>query len=426
MARDRQHRHVCVLVLGDIGRSPRMQYHVQSLAEVLTSDMRVESKPLAAIVENPKIKIYGLAEAPILPSSWPRLAFLLYAPFKALFLAMQLLFTLLFTVPAMEAILMQNPPAIPVLPIAAVVSRCRGARLVVDWHNYGYTILALKTGTRHPLYNFAKFVETTFGPWGHRHLCVTHAMQRDLKDNWNIEPLFSHLTHRVLCAAVQERPDLSQRFGISHSDDAQSALTTREGSNYKRRAGRPALIVSSTSWTPDEDFGILFEALQGYEQAAQRDSSLPHVLCIITGKGPERARYEQLVQEQAWQKVAVMTVWLALEDYPKLLASADLGISLHTSSSGLDLPMKVVDMFGSGIPVCAVDFQCLSELVVHDENGAVFKNAQELSQQLQELLRAPDANTKLGQLKTHVQAFRRQGWSANWNQVARPLFELES
>ena len=55
--------------------------------------------------------------------------------------------------------------------------------------------------------------------------------------------------------------------------------------------------------------------------------------------------YEEKMQQLRLRHVAFRTLWLEAPDYPLLLGSADLGVCLHTSSSGLDLPMKVQSSF---------------------------------------------------------------------------------
>ncbi|QRV90942.1 hypothetical protein RhiJN_18960 [Ceratobasidium sp. AG-Ba] len=94
------------------------------------------------------------------------------------------------------------------------------------------------------------------------------------------------------------------------------------------REDRPALLVSSTSWTPDEDFSILLDALTKYEQRA-KSGGLPKLLALITGKGPQRNYYmtevARLEKHQNWEWVRCASVWLEPDDYPVLLGSADLG-----------------------------------------------------------------------------------------------------
>ncbi|KAH7697164.1 glycosyl transferase, partial [Aphelenchoides avenae] len=107
------------------------------------------------------------------------------------------------------------------------------------------------------------------------------------------------------------------------------------------RDNRPFLLVSSTSWTEDEDFGILLDAVEEYERVAKVrangivEERLPKLFVVITGKGPLKAFYMERVAKMntKLRNAHITSAWLAAEDYPRLLASADLGVCLHTSTS---------------------------------------------------------------------------------------------
>lgn len=107
-------------------------------------------------------------------------------------------------------------------------------------------------------------------------------------------------------------------------------------------------------------------------------------------------------------------------------------MSLHTSTSGLDLPMKVLDMFGSAVPVCAFRFPSLVELVQEGHNGLSFETSDELAQQLLRLLVRPNAAgpatatdtadstlRELQHLKTGASEI--SSWEENWNSVMLPV-----
>lgn len=84
------------------------------------------------------------------------------------------------------------------------------------------------------------------------------------------------------------------------------------------------LAVSSTSWTADEDFDLLLQALSYVEQQrAQSRSQQRPLKIIITGKGPMKDDFEASVAErsasESWRTVSVKTAWLESQDYPKLL-----------------------------------------------------------------------------------------------------------
>ncbi|ORY42979.1 glycosyl transferases group 1-domain-containing protein [Leucosporidium creatinivorum] len=458
-------KSVAIVVLGDIGRSPRMLYHATSFVERGYATHIVAyrgSTPPRELLESPHAHFVYLPTPLAFVSKLPKPLFLLLSPLKVVAAAVALLWALVARIDSPPRFMfVQNPPAIPTLPVVKLASFMRGSKVMIDWHNTGYSVLALRLGENHPVVKLAKWIETFWGQRAYAHLCVTEAMKealiRDAQLQGRTVVFHDRPPAHFRRQTDAEAHELFSRLETFASDPSLTdfvnpspsppftLFTTPEASGASFLPDHPALLVSATSWTADEDFSILLSALDLYNKAAtsyaagkgglkgsdERAARLPKVMVVITGKGAGKAAFEKEVErlEKGWSHVRVRTAWLALEDYPRLLGSADLGISLHASTSGVDLPMKVVDMFGCGLPVCALDFPCVGELVQDGINGRTFRSAQDLADQLVTLLRPfpsnPEELLKLrrGILEAEYGGEKWSTWDENWEKVVAPLLQ---
>ncbi|CAI5937344.1 unnamed protein product, partial [Closterium sp. NIES-65] len=403
-----------------------------------------------SVAEHPRIHLRLLGMP--FPSGLSRPLYLLLLPIKLIAQVLCFLWVLCVATPPPDFYLLQNPPTIPTFTVVRFAGLVRRASFVIDWHNFGFTLFGLRFGPAHPLVKIHKWYETTIARQAAAHICVTRAMQQELANNWDIRAtvLYDRPPAFFRPSTLEEMREVLGRIDQSLLDSCFSPPAPGT-TQWTLRPDRPALVVSSSSWTADEDFDVLLEGALMYDRrvaamagegefggegggegergaavgvplldckkadgisasavAAEAataaaaaagaagvggDSSsagsrkegegegerggavttgaagvgasggrlksgakFPTLAFIVTGKGALRSHYEAKMRRLRLRHVSFRTAWLAPEDYPRLLGSADLGVSLHTSSSGLDLPMKVVDMFGCGLPVCAISY----------------------------------------------------------------------
>ncbi|KAK8227564.1 beta-1,4-mannosyltransferase [Phyllosticta capitalensis] len=414
-------KRIQIVVLGDIGRSPRMQYHAMSLARHgYTVDIigYKESDIHPALDSDSKVHIVPI---PPWPRKWQtddRKLFVLMAPLKVIWQTWGLFAAMSYKTSPSRFVLVQNPPSIPTLLIARVACILRNTTFCIDWHNFGHSILALKLGPSHPLVRISHFYEYFVTKDAPINFTVTAAMARVLRENHDrtgVVPLYDRPpAHFQPCPSATARSEGFLSLATQQSwpvDFSSSPLS-------------PRVIVSSTSWTPDEDFSLLLTALSSYSAAA-KSNSLPPIIAIITGKGPQKEYYlSKITEMQGHGKlthVRILTAWLSIEDYARLLSYAHLGVSLHTSSSGVDLPMKVVDMFGAGLPVVGWDrFEAWSELVQEGMNGRGFGSAEALGDLLVELM---GDEKQMQKLREGAEKETQRRWNDEWEEKAGKIFE---
>ena len=163
-------------------------------------------------------------------------------------------------IPKPDLLLVQNPPSIPTLRCRGSPRGLRRARLVIDWHNLGYTILALRLGRRHVAVRLARWIEMVGGRMADAHLCVSRGFARIPGGPVRSEG-FAHASGagfiRSSCGCIYADQSASSREQIRRG-------TFSSGS----ASGTPApsaSLCARTSWTADEDFDLVIDAVRELE-----------------------------------------------------------------------------------------------------------------------------------------------------------------
>lgn len=93
---------------------------------------------------------------------------------------------------------MQNPPAIPTIPVCWFYCVLMRVQFTIDWHNYAHSLMALNLGKNHALVKLAKIIEIIFGRRASNNFCVTKAMKEDLRKRWSIKLVVPKLNKLIV------------------------------------------------------------------------------------------------------------------------------------------------------------------------------------------------------------------------------------
>ena len=437
--------NVAVLVVGDLNRSPRMLNHCMSLTDSFPQINEVSligyngGDIRSDISTNKKIKQYYICQGiNKFLRKLPKFLFIFVALIKIITQIFSLSW-ILFRIPKFRFLILQNPPGIPSMLICWIICKIRGSKFIIDWHNYGYTILKVNNRPKF-LVNLACRYEKYFGKKSDVNFCVSQAEKRDLKKEFGID---------AVCLPDRPVKGLFKFLNESEANELYKKYPNELSSLIdchlpEKKDNKPIVMISSTSWTPDEDFSILLDSfikteemiLESIEDKGQKNlmnvdkEKIKKVLFLITGRGPLRDSFMKKVSEAKLKYFDVKSIWLESDDYPKLLSLVDLGISLHYSSSGIDLPMKVVDMFSGCLPVASIYYDTIVELVEENKNGFLFKNDKELCKILKNVIIEYSMTGKCEKIDKYRENLHKDldknDWVSQWKQRVIPSLKKKN
>jgi len=328
-----QQKTALVIVLGDAGRSPRMQYHTTSLLDAgySTTLLGYTGSDLIPSLTATNPNFTSQRFNPSLP--FTNAAFLrrhkLLLPFYYLARLLTLISMSIYhgSHTTHSIILLQNPPSLPTILIAYILSIIASphwfsrSTVIIDWHNIGYTMVPDHGPVHTAIRTALRWYEILASRLAaHHNLTVTYKMKEWLGAEFGLQ---GNVT------ALHDKPP---KFFTRTTPSRRRDLFAKLGPPFASLPATTKILFSSTSWTPDEDFGLLLNALVTLDERTGGTYTFPEILCVVTGKGPQKAMYEEKFEKLNLGRIKIMTVWLESGDYPVMVGCADLGVSLHTST----------------------------------------------------------------------------------------------
>jgi beta-1,4-mannosyltransferase len=412
-----------------------MQRHARALAVRGEVDLvGLEGTPLAPEVEATLgLSCHRLPDrAASLSSRSSVNRFVLASVIRALGQAVRL-FRLLMSLPRPDVIVVANPPAVPALAITWLVARARRSRLVIDWHDLSHTQAAVRLGESHRVVKSMARSERRWARRADAHLAASQALAAWLAREC-----------RVTAAVVYDRPlRLSER-----RPEPDGTAGDRLAAQLSLGDASTPVALCPTSWTADEDFDLLLESLERADRTLGRGeprggnplglpdalgpgggnplglpAPAPKLAILLTGRGDLRDAFEARLARRQFTAIAVRLADVDPIDYPAVIGMARVGICLHQSSSGLDLPTALADFRGAGIPVCAFDYApVLGEVLTSGREGVTFREPGELAAVFVSIAtNNVQADSPLARSRAWLAANPVDLWDTHWRAAAWPV-----
>ncbi|KNH09699.1 glycosyltransferase [Perkinsela sp. CCAP 1560/4] len=418
----------------------------------------------------------------------------------------------------LQCFLVQNPPTIPILPIARICAWLLSCQLVVDWHNIGSTLLGyslfqdsgvlpvartvqwrqlLRFQTLQTLH-FPLFVHFCFEfvcGQGDRNLVVSHKMGKHMLEIFNLS-LVERIQYALTVSSrsayetglnspsiqqkkstsnvvgtvidYHDRPLLSKLKQIGNaalsSDKRESQIHEYwKGIGVHRGNARSFYVIMSCSWSKDDDVGFLFDAILRLSKISWSVADFPSIHVVVTGTGPNHGAFLRLLETSRLAELrnapldrpasGPFTVFYSsplvtsmyfdnYETYMETISRCHLGLCVHRTSGVADLPMKIIEYYTCGVPVVALHYNGIEEILEirspEDQANTVLGWSADTPERMAQLLNrcllswADPGNDTLESswwhLLSNVQtAFQSESncWEARWKSIILPIFDSQ-